>query len=312
MRPDHLRLQRRFGTAGCADGQLPVAFPPGDGTVLGLHQAVGDALFGAGFLPFDPKPLWVEAPTFHAVAMHLVAASEKGPLPDRHLIIESAAPWEAETEQAFLRAFFWLPLQESSEEAPPCFAFAGAKPPASVRYLLGNGWWGELEAALIGDLAAGGEAGLNATAIRASLNGRLRELGLDPAAASDTYDAILMGLPREATERYQPAATMTALGVLLGDALRSRVEGLAWREAEPSEGRVLVLEDTKCHGFLRPVDFTVEAYGAAPRAVAARYLSWAEERVRACRQQPQNPAQPSPAQPSPVAPARPRGAKASP
>lgn len=281
--------------------------PPGDGSLLGLHAAVGDALRSAGYLAFDPKPLWVEAPTFHAVAMHLVAASESGPLPDRHLIIESASPWEAETEQAFLHAFFWLPLHDSSLEAPPCFSFAGATPPASVRYLLGNGWWGELESALIGDLAAGGEAGLNAVSIRGSLDERLRELALDPATPVETYDALLMGLPRDATEQYQPAATLTALGVLLGDALRERVDGLAWRMAEPSEGRVLVLEDRKCHGFLRPVDFTVEAFGAAPRAVAARYLSWAEARVRTCRQQPQNPAPPSPA-----APAKPKGAKARP
>jgi hypothetical protein len=228
--------------------------------------------------------------------MHLVAAAQEGPLPYRHLVVESAAPWEPQTEQDFLRDFFWLPLHDSSLEAPPCFSFAGATPPASVRYLLGNGWWGELEAALISDLAAGGPDGPSADEIRRSLHTRLRELSLDPASAAETYDAILMGLPRATGATYQPAATLTALGVLLGDALNARVGSLDWRTADPSEGRVLVLDDTKCHGFLRPVDFTVEAYAVAPKPVAARYLSWAEERVSACRQQPNHRA-PSPPPP---------------
>ncbi|NQW64083.1 MAG: DUF3806 domain-containing protein [Deltaproteobacteria bacterium] len=296
MRPDHLRLQRPFGTSGCADSRLRFEPKPSDGSLLGLHEAVGNALTAAGYLVYDPKPLWVEASTFHAVAMHLVAAAQEGPLPYRHLVVESAAPWEAQTEQDFLRDFFWLPLHDSSLEAPPCFSFAGATPPASVRYLLGNGWWGELEAALIGDLAAGAPGGPTADEIRSSLHTRLRELSLDPASAAETYDAILMGLPRATGATYQPAATLTALGVLLGDALNARVSSLDWRTADPSEGRVLVLDDTKCHGFLRPVDFTVEAYAVAPKPVAARYLSWAEERVSACRQQPNHRA-PSPPPP---------------
>ena len=296
MRPDHLRLQRPFGTSGCADSRLRFEPKPSDGSLLGLHEAVGTALTAAGYLVYDPKPLWVEASTFHAVAMHLVAAAQEGPLPYRHLVVESAAPWEAQTEQDFLRDFFWLPLHDSSLEAPPCFSFAGAMPPASVRYLLGNGWWGELEAALIGDLAAGAPGGPTADEIRSSLHTRLRELSLDPASAAETYDAILMGLPRATGATYQPAATLTALGVLLGDALNTRVGSLDWRKADPSEGRVLVLDDTKCHGFLRPVDFTVEAYAVAPKPVAARYLSWAEERVSACRQQPNHRA-PSPPPP---------------
>jgi len=296
LRPDHLRLQRPFGTSGCADSRLRFEPKPSDGSLLGLHEAVGNALTAAGYLVYDPKPLWVEASTFHAVAMHLVAAAQEGPLPYRHLVVESAAPWEAQTEQDFLRDFFWLPLHDSSLEAPPCFSFAGATPPASVRYLLGNGWWGELEAALIGDLAAGAPGGPTADEIRSSLHTRLRELSLDPASAAETYDAILMGLPRATGATYQPAATLTALGVLLGDALNARVSSLDWRTADPSEGRVLVLDDTKCHGFLRPVDFTVEAYAVAPKPVAARYLSWAEERVSACRQQPNHRA-PSPPPP---------------
>ena len=296
MRPDHLRLQRPFGTSGCADSRLRFEPKPSDGSLLGLHEAVGNALTAAGYLVYDPKPLWVEASTFHAVAMHLVAAAQEGPLPYRHLVVESAAPWEAQTEQDFLRDFFWLPLHDSSLEAPPCFSFVGATPPASVRYLLGNGWWGEFEAALIGDLAAGAPGGPTADEIRSALHTRLRELSLDPASAAETYDAILMGLPRATGATYQPAATLTALGLLLGDALNARVGSLDWRTADPSEGRVLVLDDTKCHGFLRPVDFTVEAYAVAPKPVAARYLSWAEERVSACRQQPNHRA-PSPPPP---------------
>ena len=296
MRPEHLRLQRPFGTSGCGDSHLTFDLQPSDGSLLGLHEAVGTALTAAGYLVYDPKPLWVEASTFHAVAMHLVAASTTGQLPYRHLVVESAEPWQAQTEQDFLHDFFWLPLHDSSVDAPPCFSFAGATPPASVRYLLGNGWWGELEAALIGDLAAGPPGGPNADAMRRSLHTRLHELSLDPASATETYDALLMGLPRETGATYQPAATLTALGLLLGDALNARVGGLVWRTADPSEGRVLVLDDTKCHGFLRPVDFTVEAYAVAPKPVAARYLSWAEERVRACRQQPNHLA-PSPPPP---------------
>jgi hypothetical protein len=215
LRPDHLRLQRPFGTSGCADSRLRLEPKPSDGSLLGLHEAVGNALTAAGYLVYDPKPLWVEASTFHAVAMHLVAAAQEGPLPYRHLVVESAAPWEAQTEQDFLRDFFWLPLHDSSLEAPPCFSFAGAMPPASVRYLLGNGWWGELEAALIGDLAAGAPGGPTADEIRSSLHTRLRELSLDPASAAETYDAILMGLPRATGATYQPAATLTAVGVLL-------------------------------------------------------------------------------------------------
>ena len=306
MRPEHLRLQRPFGTSGCGDSHLTFDLQPSDGSLLGLHEAVGTALTAAGYLVYDPKPLWVEASTFHAVAMHLVAASTTGQLPYRHLVVESAEPWQAQTEQDFLHDFFWLPLHDSSLEPPPCFSFAGAAPPASVAYLLGNGWWGELEAALIADLAEGPAAGPGAAEVRASLDARLAELSLDAAAPVETFDAILMGLPR--TTAYQPAATLTALGVLLGDALSDRVGGLVWRAAEPSEGRVLVLDDTKCHGFLRPVDFTVEAYAAAPRPVAARYLSWAEERVRACRPQPNHPAPPSPAPPR----ANPRARRASP
>ena len=307
MRPDHLRLQRPFGTSGCSESLLRFDPKPSDGSLLGLHEAVGNALSAAGYLAYDPKPLWVEASTFHAVAMHLVAASATGPLPYRHLVVESAAPWDAQTEQDFLRDFFWLPLHDSSVEAPPCFSFAGATPPASVRYLLGNGWWGELEAALIGDLAEGAPGGPTADKVRSSLHTRLRELSLDPASAAETYDAILMGLPRAPGATYQPAATLTALGLLLGDALNARVGGLVWRTADPSEGRVLVLDDTKCHGFLRPVDFTVEAYAVAPKPVAARYLSWAEERVSACRQQPNHHA------PSPPPPREsPRARKASP
>ena len=307
MRPEHLRLQRPFGTSGCGESLLTFDPKPSDGSLLGLHEAVGNALSAAGYLAYDPKPLWVEASTFHAVAMHLVAASTTGQLPYRHLVVESAAPWEAQTEQDFLRDFFWLPLHDSSVDAPPCFSFAGATPPASVRYLLGNGWWGELEAALIGDLAAGAPGGPTADEIRSSIHTRLRELSLDPASAAETYDAILMGLPRATGATYQPAATLTALGLLLGDALNARVGGLVWRTADPSEGRVLVLDDTKCHGFLRPVDFTVEAYAVAPKPVAARYLSWAEERVSACRQQPNHHA------PSPPPPREsPRARKASP
>lgn len=307
MRPDHLRLQRPFGTSGCSESLLRFDPKPSDGSLLGLHEAVGNALSAAGYLAYDPKPLWVEASTFHAVAMHLVAASATGQLPYRHLVVESAAPWDAQTEQDFLRDFFWLPLHDSSVEAPPCFSFAGATPPASVRYLLGNGWWGELEAALIGDLAEGAPGGPTADKVRSSLHTRLRELSLDPASAAETYDAILMGLPRAPGATYQPAATLTALGLLLGDALNARVGGLVWRTADPSEGRVLVLDDTKCHGFLRPVDFTVEAYAVAPKPVAARYLSWAEERVSACRQQPNHHA------PSPPPPREsPRARKASP
>ena len=306
MRPERLRLQRPFGTSGCGDSRLSYETPANDGSLLGFHEAVGAALKAAGYLAYDPKPLWVEASTFHAVSMHLVAASTSGPLPYRHLVVESAASWAAQTEQDFLRDFFWLPLHDSSLEAPPCFSFAGAAPPASVAYLLGNGWWGELEAALIADLAAGPAAGPGAAEVRASLDARLAELSLDPATPVETFDAILMGLPR--TTAYQPAATLTALGVLLGDALAANAGGLAWRAADPSEGRVLVLDDTKCHGFLRPVDFTVEAYAAAPRPVAARYLSWAEERVRACRPQPNHPAPPSPAPPR----ANPRARRASP
>lgn len=297
MRPERLRLQRPFGTSGCGDSQLRFEQPAGDGTLLGLHEAVGAALNSAGYLAYDPKPLWVEASTFHAVSMHLVAASVNGPLPYRHLVVESAAPWDSQTERDFLRDFFWLPLHDSTLEAPPCFSFIGAPPPASVRYLLGNGWWGEFEAALIGDLAEGPAGGPSAAAIRTSLHTRLAELSLDPATPAQTYDALLMGLPR--TPGHQPAATLTALGLLLGDALSAKVGGLDWRAADPSEGRVLVLDDTKCHGFLRPVDFTVEAYAAAPKPVAARYLSWAEERVRACRQLPNHPAPQSPAPPSP-------------
>lgn len=307
MRPDHLRLQRPFGTSGCSESLLRFDPKPSDGSLLGLHEAVGNALSAAGYLAYDPKPLWVEASTFHAVAMHLVAASATGQFPYRHLVVESAAPWDAQTEQDFLRDFFWLPLHDSSVEAPPCFSFAGATPPASVRYLLGNGWWGELEAALIGDLAEGAPGGPTADKVRSSLHTRLRELSLDPASAAETYDAILMGLPRAPGATYQPAATLTALGLLLGDALNARVGGLVWRTADPSEGRVLVLDDTKCHGFLRPVDFTVEAYAVAPKPVAARYLSWAEERVSACRQQPNHHA------PSPPPPREsPRARKASP
>lgn len=307
MRPDHLRLQRPFGTSGCGESLLRFDPKPSDGSLLGLHEAVGNALSAAGYLAYDPKPLWVEASTFHAVAMHLVAASATGQFPYRHLVVESAAPWDAQTEQDFLRDFFWLPLHDSSVEAPPCFSFAGATPPASVRYLLGNGWWGELEAALIGDLAEGAPGGPTADKVRSSLHTRLRELSLDPASAAETYDAILMGLPRAPGATYQPAATLTALGLLLGDALNARVGGLVWRTADPSEGRVLVLDDTKCHGFLRPVDFTVEAYAVAPKPVAARYLSWAEERVSACRQQPNHHA------PSPPPPREsPRARKASP
>ena len=307
MRPDHLRLQRPFGTSGCSESLLRFDPKPSDGSLLGLHEAVGNALSAAGYLAYDPKPLWVEASTFHAVAMHLVAASATGQFPYRHLVVESAAPWDAQTEQDFLRDFFWLPLHDSSVEAPPCFSFAGATPPASVRYLLGNGWWGELEAALIGDLAEGAPGGPTADKVRSSLHTRLRELSLDPASAAETYDAILMGLPRATGATYQPAATLTALGLLLGDALNARVGGLVWRTADPSEGRVLVLDDTKCHGFLRPVDFTVEAYAVAPKPVAARYLSWAEERVSACRQQPNHHA------PSPPPPREsPRARKASP
>ena len=307
MRPDHLRLQRPFGTSGCSESLLRFDPKPSDGSLLGLHEAVGNALSAAGYLAYDPKPLWVEASTFHAVAMHLVAASATGQFPYRHLVVESAAPWDAQTEQDFLRDFFWLPLHDSSVEAPPCFSFAGATPPASVRYLLGNGWWGELEAALIGDLAEGAPGGPTADEVRSSLHTRLRELSLDPASAAETYDAILMGLPRAPGATYQPAATLTALGLLLGDALNARVGGLVWRTADPSEGRVLVLDDTKCHGFLRPVDFTVEAYAVAPKPVAARYLSWAEERVSACRQQPNHHA------PSPPPPREsPRARKASP
>lgn len=212
-------------------------------------------------------------------------------------MIESATPWDSQTEQDFLHDFFWLPLHDSSVEAPPCFSFAGATPPASVRYLLGNGWWGELEGALIGDVAEGSAGAPAADAVRSSLHRRLRELSLDPATPVQTYDAILMGLPR--SPGYQPAATLTALGLMLGDALAGEVGGLVWRAADPSEGRVLVLDDTKCHGFLRPVDFTVEAYAAAPRPVAARYLSWAEERVQACRQHPNHPVPQSPAPRSP-------------
>ena len=307
MRPDHLRLQRPFGTSGCGESLLRFDPKPSDGSLLGLHEAVGNALSAAGYLAYDPKPLWVEASTFHAVAMHLVAASATGQFPYRHLVVESAAPWDAQTEQDFLRDFFWLPLHDSSVEAPPCFSFAGATPPASVRYLLGNGWWGELEAALIGDLAEGAPGGPTADKVRSSLHTRLRELSLDPASAAETYDAILMGLPRAPGATYQPAATLTALGLLLGDALNARVGDLDWRTADPSEGRVLVLDDTKCHGFLRPVDFTVEAYAVAPKPVAARYLSWAEERVSACRQQPNHHA------PSPPPPREsPRARKASP
>ena len=307
MRPQHLALQRPFGTSGCADSRLRFDLQPSDGSLLGLHEAVGNALSAAGYLAYDPKALWVQASTFHAVAMHLVAATQEETLPYRHLVIESAEPWQSLTEQDFLRDFFWLPLHDSSLEAPPCFSFAGATPPASVRYLLGNGWWGELEAALISDLAAGGPERPSADEIRRSLHTRLRELSLDPASAAETYDAILMGLPRAAGATYQPAATLTALGLLLGDALQARVGGLDWRTADPSEGRVLVLDDTKCHGFLRPVDFTVEAYAVAPKPVAARYLSWAEERVRACRQQPNHLA------PSPPPPREsPRGRKAGP
>jgi hypothetical protein len=307
LRPEHLRLQRPFGTSGCGESLLTFDPKPSDGSLLGLHEAVGNALSAAGYLAYDPKPLWVEASTFHAVAMHLVAASTTGQLPYRHLVVESAEPWQAQSELDFLRDFFWLPLHDSSVEAPPCFSFAGATPPASVRYLLGNGWWGELEAALIGDLAAGAPGGPTADEIRSSIHTRLRELSLDPASAAETYDAILMGLPRATGATYQPAATLTALGLLLGDALNARVGGLVWRTADPSEGRVLVLDDTKCHGFLRPVDFTVEAYAVAPKPVAARYLSWAEERVSACRQQPNHHA------PSPPPPREsPRARKASP
>lgn len=192
----------------------------------------------------------------------------------QHVFFVVTGPWTEENTRAFLLSYLVMPGAQVGEVGRPWFTFYSAEtPPWAVRYLFSNTALGALEAALLSEVGATEWAAERVPEIAAHVEEILERLGLATTesltgACPPALDAVYHALPHPPAGEppgvfgrdYAPEGTLAALGLLVGESVRTELAGAA--EWEPDEDRVyprLRVHDV-AEGILRPIPILIEFY----------------------------------------------------
>ncbi len=201
----------------------------------------------------------------------------------------TVGPWTVDRSDRFVRAFYAMPVSVPEDVGVPTFHFVGSHdPPFGVQWIFSGTWYGALEAEAL-DAFAQLDPAPNAAAdwVDASRDvlARYGVVLADDGRVLERLDALLAVLPEaESGSAWVPIGTLTALGVLLGDAVIAAREptDLQWVAAEPSLATLLAIGHTTHDDvLLRPIDFALDAWRGAIAAPFTGYAVLVDDRLDA-------------------------------
>lgn len=241
---------------------------PDDVALDDLVQAAWQAAIDRGFAPVPASPTLVLPD-----GVRYFTVRESLPSGDvLHVLILAAGPWDAVRDAATVTRFARMPA--GTPQASPVFHFISTHPPTEgTQYLLGNSIWGALESALT--IALDGTPTHDSVpAALTRIYQTLDDWGLG-AVRDDVraIDAMLDAMPADDGDQpYLPTGTLHALGLVLGEQLRTSIDGTTWEDglATLSTGVSLRLPDG---GVARPLDWVRDAYRDREHTRAAREAS---------------------------------------
>lgn len=251
-------------------------------------QRVMEVLAIEGFEPFDPRAANRHSGS-ESFARYLTFQQPQ-PGPDvHHVVFVTVGAWTVERADRFVRAFYAMPIRVPEDVGVPTFHFVGShEPPSGVQWLFGGTWYGALEADALDAFAAldpAPEAAGDWVEAARDVFARYGVPMVDDGRDLERLDALVARLPSsESGSTWVPIGTLTAMGVLLGDAViasRDPVD-LQWVSAEPALATLLALGHT-AHDevVLRPIDFALDAWRGAIPAPFTGYATLVDERLDA-------------------------------
>lgn len=191
------------------------------------------------------------------------------------LLFERANPWTEHSARVLIQHFYHLPGDERLED----IVFVGAAPPFAVSYVFSTEWWSLLEARLYNGFSQDTLPLDDPTPYIAHSADTLLAFGGVEGFPVETLQALLDAVPKpEGDQHYRPAATLLAIGLLLGEEIRHRHPRLEWMSGAEAEARYFALGR---HGevLLRPIDFVILAYQASIENGVAGYVELADIRL---------------------------------
>ena len=205
-----------------------------------------------------------------------------------HVFFVVTSEWTDETTRSFLLSYLVMPGAPIDGSGRSWFHFYSAHPvPLAVRFMFSNTQSGALEAALLSELGAGGWAADSIHVIGPRVEAILERLDLATpeqlaATCPQVLDDIYRALPPPGSSQpsgvfgsdYVPEGTLAAIGLLVGDSIRTALPGAVhWEEDDASEvyPRLRVTDVTE--GILRPIGMMIEFYAAQADVLPTTYCN---------------------------------------
>lgn len=247
---------------------------------------------GAGHEPFDARLAYATSAAAGFARYFTVNDADDPAGRTQHTVFVVTDEWTEERVRAFLLSYVVMPAAPESATGRPWFhLYSAAEPPWAVRFLFSNTPQGAFEAAVLSELGARAWRPAEAS----DLAGRLRALlaraalpapsDLDPACP-EALDTLFLGLPHPPEREplgvfgadYVPEASLAAIGLLMGESLRTALAGAAEWEVDDVHALYPRLRVTGiAEGIMRPIPVTIELFSAHTDVTPRQYC----DRMRA-------------------------------
>ncbi|MFT5993021.1 MAG: hypothetical protein ACI82G_002022 [Bradymonadia bacterium] len=181
--------------------------------------------------------------------------------------------WNNERVDRFIAMYYALPGQSIEGLPVVCHVWSEGEVPAAIKYRFSPHWASALEASIYVALAAPAQPH-EAEAFVERAREQLRVTGVTlngkPEHVVTELDAILARLPRVGDEQPQPTATLIAIALVLGDAIRLETETLNWVDGAAHLAQYFALVGERGDVY-RPIDFVELAWTSALDHPLSRY-----------------------------------------
>ncbi len=247
---------------------------------------------GAGHEPFDARLAYATSAASGFARYFTVNDAEDPAGRTQHTIFVVTEAWTEERVRAFLLSYVVMPAAPESATGRPWFhLYSAAEPPWAVRFLFSNTPQAAFEAAVLSELGAGAWHPSEATALAGRLRALLERAALPVAsevgpACPEALDTLFLGLPHPPEGEpagvfgadYVPEASLAAIGLLMGESLRTALAGAAEWEVDGAHALYPRLRVTGvAEGIMRPIPVTIELFSARTDVTPRQYC----DRMRA-------------------------------
>lgn len=249
-----------------------------------VSEALWVYLTERGFAPFDPSAALADSP-IRGFASYLTWQERFLEGDVHHVAFVVTEEWTPARTRAFVDFFGPMPAMTPVQAGAPRFHFVSRYPvPPAAQYVFSNEWYGSLESRLATELRDAPADPADAPVFAQRVRLVFRQWGIEipeGRGAIEILDAARAALPPAIEpDGWRPHGTLMALGLLLGDELRRELGNLEWTEGQAGLATLYALSVSDApDAILRPIDFALQAWGAANPAPFAAYRELVSTRV---------------------------------